>query len=317
MILEIIGTTSFWYAVLRVSTPIIFASLAAIVSNKAGVVNIGIEGTMLISSLIGVLISAFTQNVLVGVLAGILAGVLAALILAYCALHLKTDITLTGIALNLFASGGTIFLLYLVTGDKGMSGSLKSLVVPTVHIPVIKDIPVLGEIISGHNLLTYLAFLCVFLTFVLLYKLPVGLRIRAVGESEGAVASVGLNVIRIRCIALILSGIFSGLGGIFMSMGYVSWFSKDMIAGRGFIALAAEAMGRGTPLGTLIASIVFGFADALSNYLQSLQVPAELVMMIPYVTTVVGLLIYSIKRNSKNKFKKEGKNESKINSYVN
>lgn len=267
MIFDIISSTSFWYAVLRVSTPILFAALAAIVSNKAGVVNIAIEGTMLISSLTGVLFSAWTQSVFIGVSAAVAAGVLTALILAYFSLNLKTDITLTGIALNLFASGGTIFLLYLVTGDKGMSGSLKSLVVPSWDIPVIKNIPVIGEIISGHNLLTYLAFVSVIVVSVLLYRFPIGLRIRAVGEDEGAVASVGLNVTRIQYIALMLSGVLSGLGGAFMSMGYVSWFSKDMIAGRGFIALAAEAMGRGTPVGTMTAAMVFGFADALSNYL--------------------------------------------------
>lgn len=296
MVLDIISSTSFWYAVLRVSTPILFAALAAIVSNKAGVVNIAIEGTMLISSLTGVLFSAWTQSVWIGVSAAVIAGVLTALILAYFSLNLRTDITLTGIALNLFASGGTIFLLYLVTGDKGMSGSLKSLVVPSWEIPVFKNIPIIGEIISGHNLLTYLAFVSVIAVSVLLYRFPIGLRIRAVGEDEGAVASVGLNVTRIQYIALMLSGVFSGLGGAFMSMGYVSWFSKDMIAGRGFIALAAEAMGRGTPVGTMIAAIVFGFADALSNYLQALQISAELVMMIPYVTTIIGLFIYSTKK---------------------
>lgn len=300
MILDIIGSPSFWYAVIRVTTPILFAALAAVVSNKAGVINIGIEGTMLIASLIGVLFSAWTQNVWVGVLAAVVSGILAALALAYFSLHLHTDITLTGIAMNTFASGGTIFLLYLVTGDKGMSGSLKSLVVPSWDIPLIKDIPVVSEILSGHNILTYLAFVCVAVVAVILYRLPIGLRIRAVGENPSAVSSVGLNVVRIQYTALVMSGILSGLGGAFMSMGYVSWFSKDMIAGRGFIALAAEAMGRGTPVGTMVASVVFGIADALSNYLQSMQISAELVMMIPYVTTIVGLFIYSLKRRKKN-----------------
>lgn len=298
-ILNIIAAPTFWYSVFRVTTPILFASLAAIVSNKAGVINIGIEGSMLIASLIGVLFSAWTQSAFIGVLAAILSGVLASLMLGYFALKLKTDLTLTGIALNLFASGGTIFLLYLATGDKGMSGSLKSMVVPTIEIPFIKDIPFIGEAISGHNLLTYLAFICVGLTFLLLYKFPLGLHIRAVGEYEDAVSSVGLNVRKIKYIALAISGIFSGLGGAFMSMGYVSWFSKDMISGRGFIALAAEAMGHGSPLGTMIAAIVFGIADALANYLQVLQISAELVMMIPYVTTIIGLFIYSARSRKK------------------
>ncbi len=299
-LLSIIASEAFWHSVLRVTTPILFAAMAAIISQQAGVVNISLEGTMLFSSLIGVLASAATQNVWLGLLAAAVAGMLYALLLAYFSLSLKTDITLCGVALNLLASGGTIFLLYLVTGDKGTSATLKSMVAPTLNIPLLEDIPVLGTIFSGHNLLTYVAILCVAIVSFLLYKTPTGLRIRSVGEYPNAASSVGVSVLKVQYTALLASGLLAGLGGAFMSMGYLSWFSKDMIAGRGFVALAACAMGQGRPLGTLIASVAFGTADALSNYLQVLQVSAEFVMMIPYLAAVVGMILYSIKKFRRN-----------------
>lgn len=296
---DTIFNVEFGYAVLRVTTPILFAALAALIATKGGVMNIGIEGMMLFSALSGVIVSAYTQSVFLGLVGAIATGIILSLLLAYCALNLKTDIFLTGIALNMLASGGTIFLLYILTNDKGMSGSLKSLVVPNVKIPLLDSIPVLGPIFSNHNLLTYLSLLSVVLIYIVLYKLPLGLKIRAVGENPGAAASVGVNVRKIQYVSLMLSGFFASLGGAFMSMAYVSWFSRDMIAGRGFIGLAAEAMGRGTPVGTLISSAIFGVANALSNSLQALNVPAQFVQMIPYLTTIIGLLIYSIRQTRK------------------
>lgn len=297
---SIIASEAFWHSVIRVTTPVLFAAMAAIISQQAGVINISLEGTMLVSALIGVLASAATQNAWIGLLAAALTGVLYALILAYFSLSLKTDITLCGIALNLLASGGTIFLLYLVTGDKGSSAAMKSMVAPTVNIPLLQDIPAIGSILSGHNLLTYLAVICVAVVSFLLYKTPTGLRIRSVGEYPNAASSVGVSVLKVQYTALMASGLLAGLGGAFMSMGYLSWFSKDMVAGRGFVALAACAMGQGRPLGTLIASFAFGTADAISNYLQVMQISPEFVMMIPYLAAVIGMIAYSIKKFRRN-----------------
>lgn len=286
-------TPDFGYSVLRVTTPILFAALAAVICERAGVVNIALEGIMLTAALFGVIGSAFTQNLLAGLLFAIIGGMLISAALAYFALYLKTDIILSGIALNMMTVGGTIFLLSVVSGDKGTSTSLRSLVFPRVDIPLIEQIPVLGPILSGHNVLTYVAMLMVFLVFVLLYKTRLGLRIRAVGENKDAAASVGINVKRIQFIALLIGGAVASLGGAYMSMGYLSNFSKNMVAGRGFIALAAEAMGQATPLGTFFASLLFGFAEAFSYTMQSLSIPSEFVRMVPYLATVVGLVIYA------------------------
>ena len=288
-----IFSADFISSVLRLSTPILFAGLAALITDKAGVINIGLEGIMLSAALAGVVGSAFGGNAFVGLLLALVVGVAIGLLMAYFAIGLKTDIVLTGIALNLMASGGTVFLLYVITKDKGMSTSLKSFIMPVIQLPFIKSIPVLGDILSGHNLLTYLAFLFTILVWILLYRTPLGLRIRVVGENISAAESVGIPVKKVQFTALAISGVLASMGGAYMSMGYMDKFARDMTAGRGFIALAAEALGRATPLGTLIASLFFGMVDALSSNLQILNVPVQFVQMLPYVCTIVGLVIYS------------------------
>ena len=300
-ILGIIFSIPFAFSILRITTPILFAALAAVVADRAGVTNIGLEGIMMISALTGVIFSAWTQSAGVGLLCAMVIGMLVALMIGFFALILKTDIILAGIAVNMLGSGGTILFMYLDSGDRGYSANLASKVMPSIDIPLIKDIPVLGQILSGHNVLTYVALLCVFLVWVLLYKTPLGLQIRSVGENPNAADSVGVSVNRISFIALGISGVLAGLGGAFMSMGYMSSFNTNMTAGRGFIALAAEAMGRGEPLGTFLTSLLFGFADALANNLQSLGFPAELVKMTPYVFTIVGLAVYAASTMNKAK----------------
>lgn len=292
-LLDTIFTAGFGYSVLRVTTPILFAGLGAVVSDRAGVINIGLEGIMLVGALSGVIVGAFTKSAALGLLAAVLSGVLMALLMAYFALNLKTDIILAGIALNLMASGGTVFLLYVVAHDKGVSSSLASPVLPQVRIPLLEQIPVVGQILSNHNVLVYVALLAVVVVYYFLYRTPYGLRLRAVGENAHAAESVGINVTRVQYVALAISGALAGFGGAHLSMGYVSWFARDMAAGRGFIGLAAEALGNRTPVGTMIASLFFGFTDALSNYMQSLGVPSEFVQMIPYLATVLALAFYA------------------------
>ena len=293
---NIIFTTDFAFMVFRVTTPILFTALGAMISRRAGIMNISLEGMMLVGALFGVIGSTYSQSALVGVLCAVVASLLLSLVFAYFVLKLKSDLILTGIALNLMASGGTVFLLSVICGDKGVSTSMASKVVPSIEIPLIKDIPILGEILSGHNVLTYVALLSVVGVYVLVNKSPLGLRIRSVGENPDAAESVGISVVKTRFIALMITGILSGLGGAFMSMGYVSWFARDMAAGRGYIALAAQNLGNATPIGTCLASFLFGIADALSSSLQILSVPAEFIQMIPYVTTVIGLIVYAAYR---------------------
>ncbi|MGB4327039.1 MAG: ABC transporter permease [Bacillota bacterium] len=292
-LLKAILSPSFAASILRVTTPILFAALGAVVADLSGVVNIALEGTMLFSAFTGVAVSAFTQSAWLGLLAAVGVGALVGLTLAYSHLKLGTDAVLAGIALNLLAAEGTVFLLYVVAGDKGVSSSLPSKVLPDWHIPVIKEIPVLGAILGKQNALTYMSLIAVVLVYLFLFKTSFGLRLRAVGENPDAADSVGISVHRVQFVALAISGALAGMGGAHLSMGYVSWFSRNMTSGRGFIALAAETLGYRHPVGVFLASLLFGFADALSNYMQSLRVPGEFVQMIPYLLTLVALTIYS------------------------
>lgn len=293
-ITEVILTPSFASMLLRISTPILFGAFGALLFDKAGVMNIGLEGVMLFSALAGVIASSVFQSSFLGVCGAICCGVLLSIFFGYCVMRLKTPGNLCALALNMFATGGTIFLLYWITGEKGSSSALPSISVPSVEIPVFKDIPVLGEILSGHNILTYLALICAVIVSILVFHTPIGLRIRAVGENPDAASSVGINVCNIRYLALGLSGAMIGMGGAYMSMGYMNWFVRDMTAGRGYIALAAEATGQGTPIGTFLSSMLFALMESLSNALQVMQVPGELLKMIPYAATLIALTSYGI-----------------------
>jgi len=292
-LLQSIFSSEFALAIFRMMTPLLFAAIGVSISKLAGTINISMEGTMLVSAFVGVIVSALTGSLLLSLLFGLASGVAMGAILSYFHLRLKADIILAAIALNLFASGITVFLLFAVTGDKGSSSSLKSLLFPQLHIPLVKSIPVLGSIASGHNIMTYAAIAAVIVFYIITFKTPLGLRIRAVGQNPDAAESVGINVNRMRMWALMLSGFFGAFGGLYLSMGYVSWFARDMTAGRGWIAIAAATLGGYLPLGTFLASLLFGAVNALAIYFASLQIPSELIALIPYLATVVALTIYS------------------------
>jgi len=304
-LLLLIFNADFLFSLIRITAPILFAALGAVIAEKAGVVNIGLEGIMMISALFGVMFAYWTQLWWVGVLGALVVGVLLALMIGFFAFELKTNIILAGIAVNMLGAGGTIFLLSMLAGMKGNTGALvtRELLIPTINIPLIKSIPVLGQVLSGHAVLTYLAFLFVWLMWVLLYKTPLGLNIRAVGENPDAATSIGVSVQKIQYIAIALSGAMAGLGGAFMSMYYSQGWNSGMVAGRGFIALAATAMGRGEPVGTMLSSLLFGLAQALRTKVSGIQgVSSYLVSVIPYLVTIIGLVAYAI--SIKNKLKK-------------
>jgi simple sugar transport system permease protein len=166
----------------------------------------------------------------------------------------------------------------------------------------LQDLPFVGKVLSGQNALAYIAFLSVPVVSFIMSRTVLGLRIRAVGQNVGAASSVGIKPHRVQHMAMLICGILCGLGGAYMSMGYLSWFTKDMLAGRGFIALAAQAMGGGSAVATMLASMLFGAADSLANSMQALKAPTEFVQMIPYGITIACLAFYSWKlKESKKK----------------
>lgn len=295
---DILFNQDFWFAVLRSTTPVLLTTLGAIIASRAGARNIALEGTMLTAAFVGVIGSALTQNVYLGLLMAILSGIIISNILAYFALKLKSNIILTGIAINLMASGATVFGLYLFTGDKGASTSLHSLALPNIDIPLIENIPIIGNVLSGHHILTYIGIILVALIWIMFNNTTLGLRIKAVGENMEAAESVGINVNKIKYIALTMSGILAAMGGAFLSMGYVTLFSAGMTSGRGYTALATQAMANGNPIIGFLTSGLFGFSESLSNYLQGSSLPIEFIQALPYFTIFIVYIIYCARKNN-------------------
>lgn len=305
--LKFIFSEEFLNSTILFSMPILFASLAALISNKAGILNINIEGSMAVSALVGSLVSYYSKSWILGIGAGIAAGVMMALLLSFAALKLKTNHILSGIALNTLTTGLTIFILYLVLGVKGDSSLAPSIKIPDIKIPLLSKIPIIGEALFGQNLLVYLGILSVFAIWFLLKKTRIGLRIRAVGENEEACLTVGIKTKQIKVISLMIGGALAGIGGSFLSMVYLTYFSVGMVGGRGFIGLAAEAIGNGHPLFTALFSLLFGAVDYFAIGAQSvLKIPYELLNTLPYLMTILALIIYSIKKYQSQKNKSKG-----------
>lgn len=305
--LDYIFTYDFLFSIVRMSTPLIFVAMAAIIGAKANVLCIAYEAMMLFAALGGVIGSAYTQNIFVGMSLGILAGVSIAAIFGYFVLYLDTKPLLAGLALNTFGTGGTVYLIYLLTGMKLDTSSLSSLRFPAVHIPFLKDIPILGNIISGHNILSYFAIFVVIFTWFLINKTTIGLRIKAVGENPDAASSVGINVKKTKLIALLISGVIASFGGLFMSMAYLPYFTVNMTAGRGFIGIAAQNLGLGNPIWTTVYTIIFGMSMAIGNTAQSFRLPSQFASMMPYLITLIGLLFIGMsKKYKENKINRKG-----------
>ena len=315
---DIFGALSvpdFYFAMFRSATPVLLTTLGAMVASRSGTSNIALEGIMLISAFVGVVVSAFTQSAFVGFLGAVLAGFIISNILAYFVLKLKSNAVISGIAINTLASGGTIFVLYLITGEKGASTSLHSLKLPNVNIPVIQDIPVIGTILSGHHILTYVAFILVIVIWYMFKYTRLGMHIRAVGEYPEAAESVGISVQKVKYIALVISGILTGMSGAFLSMGYVGLFSSGMTAGRGYIALATQAIAAGNAVIGMFASLIFGFCSSLANYLQSSGIPLQFIQLMPYLIIIIVYTWYCA-MVERNKLKRQMNNAKKGETHV-
>lgn len=295
----------FWFLILSGSTPVLLATLSANMVSNAGMFNLAIEGTMLICALTGVLISAFTQNLLIGALAGMVLGVAVSYVLGYFAIIMKGPMNACGVAINLTATGGTIFVMATITGSKISSSSLKSLKFPNVNLPFIEEIPFIGKVFSGHNLITYLAWIFTILTWFIIYKTKLGQNIRAVGQSEETARSVGINVVRMKFIALTFCGVFSSLGGMYLSMGSLKSFTAGMVAGRGYLSLAMNTISRGNPLLGFGSSLIYGFADTMTVYLQLYSdLDLRLISAFPYLFIIAVLFAVQLFKNYMVKSKK-------------
>lgn len=285
--LALLFNTAVFAAALRMATPLIFAALGGIFSERSGVVNIALEGMMLIGAFTAMFVSHQTGMPWLGVLGAMLAGLLIGLLHAVFCIHYRANQVVIGTAINIFAGGLTVFLLRYYFGAAGTSPSVAT--ISDITLPLISQIPWIGRVIGRQNPLVYLALIAVVIANIVIYKTSWGLRLRAVGEHPRAADTVGVNVFRMRYVAVALSGALAGLGGTYLSIAHLSRFSEGMTAGRGFIALAAVIFGKWTPYGALGACLFFGYADALQMRLQAVGVPTQFMNMLPYVLTMVAL----------------------------
>lgn len=296
-IVGVVTSANYWFIVLRSTAPILLVTLGAVITAQAGIMNMALEGSMLWAALTGVIVSAATQNVWIGLLAGIGASVLVALVLGLFALKLDANPVLSGVALNLVATGGTVFVLFSLTGDKGISSSLASKVLPSLSIPVVKDIPWIGKVVSGQNIVVYIAAVSVVVIDLILRRFTIGRRIRATGENVEAARAAGINPVRIKFFTLIISGILAGFAGCFLSMGYTSNFTSGIAAGRGYVANAAQVVAGGTAVGSIFAAMLFGLTDAMATYLQNIGLMPELIQALPYAVTILGFVVVTFVRD--------------------
>lgn len=272
------------------ATPIALAALCGVISERSAVINIGIEGIMLIAAQLAVITATITKSLYVGLFAAILVGGLVAALHAYLVIRFKVDQTVSSVAINIFGAGATAFIssrFMQRAGDQlNNSGTF-----PIIAIPGLSKIPVLGPVLFENNLIIYLAIILVIVMHIVLYYTPWGLRTRAVGEHPKAADTLGINVYFTRYVNVIIGGMIAGLGGAYFTLGSVGRFDEAMTAGKGFIGLAAMIFGNWNPIGAYTSSLIFGFADSLQVKLQILRIPipSEFLLMAPYIVTMIIL----------------------------
>lgn len=274
------------------ATPILLAALGGTFTFYAGIFNIAMEGMILTGALFAVLGSYFSGSWLVGIVAAAVGSTMVALLFILFAIYLKADEFLTGIALNLFALGATTYMMRQIFGVKGAFTDPRILAIPDLSIPLVRSIPLLGEILSGQNLLIYVTVAATALSAWVIFRTRFGLRLRAAGFNSDCLDSSGVPTWRIRLWSLLICGVACGVAGAFLSLGYVTLFSENMSAGRGWISLAAIILVNGNPWGIALISLIFGFTDGLGLLLQRV-LPSQFTAMVPYVATLVALYIYS------------------------
>jgi general nucleoside transport system permease protein len=275
-------------SMLRYATPLAFAALGGLFSERSGVVNIALEGMMLIGAFFGIMAADKLDSWWLGLLVAILAGGVAALVHAFFSIHLRADQIIGGTAINLLAFGITGYLFIDIYGDEGTPTDIPG--IPNVNLSFIDGIPLIGDIFGDLNLMIWVAIALVFVTWVVVFKTPAGLRIRSVGEHPRAADTVGINVYGVRYGAVVLSGMLAAAGGAYLSIGFVHSFGENFTAGRGFIALAALIFGGWRPFGAAAACLLFGFSSALSDRLPIYSEPyAVLFKSLPYVLTLIAV----------------------------
>lgn len=290
MLKELFNLTLIQHTI-RTATPLILAALGGLLTEHAGILNIGMEGMILLGSFFGVLGSFHFSSYLGGIFLAALIGISIGLLFAIFVIELKSDEFIIGIAINMFAGGLTVFLLRSIFGVKGAFSSPGIIPLPRINIPMLSHIDFLDTIFNNHSIFVYISWILVILVYIYLYKTPYGIWLRASGEYPEALETAGVSSKKMKYISSIFCGLFCGLAGAHLSLGYLTLFTENMSADRGFIALAAIIFGGANPAKTFAAALMFGFFDALGIRLQVIGIPSQFTQMIPYLATVFALFI--------------------------
>jgi ABC-type uncharacterized transport system permease subunit len=276
-------------------TPLLFAALGELLSEKAGVMNLGVEGMMLIGAVTGFAVNIYTHNLWAGILAAMIAGGLLATIHAFLTITLRANQVVSGLALTIFGTGLSAYL------GKPLIGLPAPATFQTVAIPFFSKIPWLGPILFAHDVLVYLSFGLVVIFWFVLYKTKTGLILRAVGENPGAVDAAGINIFRVRYMAVILGGMLAGAAGAYLSLAYAPSWLENMTAGKGWIAVSLVIFAMWNPVRALLGAYLFGIIDALGFHMQSfgVAVPSYFLKMLPYLFTFIILILMTRETKSR------------------
>lgn len=294
-----IFTTGFLVSLLastiRLATPILLPALGQIYTQRAGILNLGVEGTMTIGAVSGFATAYMSGNLWLGVLGGMLAGVLWSVIMAWLSVNMRANQVIAGVALNILGGGAAVYAYRVIFGIQSLPPQVEPFA--ALHIPLLADIPVIGPIFFQHNILVYLSFILVAVTWFILEKTTFGLKVKAVGENPRAADSKGIRVGRVRYSAILIGGMYAGAAGAFMTTAYMNLFTESIISGRGFIAVAVVVFARFLPVRAMWGALLFGFASALQMRLQAMgiNVANQLMLMLPYVLTILALITASKK----------------------
>jgi simple sugar transport system permease protein len=288
-ILHLLVTANLWQAALAAAVLLLLPALGGVISERSGVVNIAMEGMMLTGAFFAVVADLAWHNPWLATLVAIVAGGLMALIHAVVAIRFRADQIVSGIAINIFAAGLTLFLVNRIYGIQDVGHISSSEALPIINVPGLDQIPFIGQVFFQQNVIVYLALLLLLLVHIVLFRTRLGLRIRAVGEHPQAADTAGINVYAIRYGAVVTSGLLSGLAGAFLAIGVSNTFVPNMTDGRGYIALAAMIFGKWTPAGAFVACLIFGLGEAIYANNSIIHISAYLLSMLPYILTLVVL----------------------------
>ena len=291
--LQILLGAATFAATLRMAVPLLYVSLGGLLTKQAGIENIGLEGLMLVGCFSGFVANYYTSSWVAGLLAAMVFTILCALIFGLFVVTFHAHEIVAGVAINVLGSGLTTYLMRSIFGVKGSFTDPRVVGIPNVEIHLLRDIPAAGTIFSGQSVLFWVALAATLLVGYLLYRTRFGYYVRAAGENDKSLAAAGVRVSRIRYLTLVLHGALIGIGGAYLSTGYLTQYVEDMSAGRGYIAMAAIAFGMAEPKKVFGSVLLFAFVQAISNRLQGFGVSSYFTDMIPYAITVIVLAITS------------------------